>query len=357
MSKLPLYLRMRQPNRGTLGVVLSIVVGVLLYFVCVEWWKTWGAGSLFSFMYYIVFVLMWTWISLFYFQWWPFAKLRQPYKGLLCTVECFVIAAVMYLIFVTHLGWAQHVFNIASIWVLLAFILGPWIGSKTVVAVGGKQPLAGISGTAMVCGLSLVIWYFVPETFMGAARGFPFIWFLAGVIWALTFQTWPIATKDLGATVLLWCGYLAFSSFALLWILNVAGIGWYTKNVQALVWTLIMIAVLLFGDMLWQHWPVHRWKKLWAAGLFELGFWTIVSTVAYVLLSRWAATKGTAVAAGLPADQAFLWKVNAVLLAVISMTALYWGVWGVVEVPAAAPAVEPAPAASEPEVNEEVRLS
>ncbi len=277
----PFFAKMNQPMRGIVGTIMTVVIGALLIVIPLYVWKPWGVNAqlapvglgdldnvvqLGSFLGCGLFA--WMFGLTFHFGNWPFQKVSQPVQGLLIGVLSLIGTYVCYYIFHFVLKWDAHIFNIMVLWLMWVFILGPWGGMPLAVAYEQKQPVCGFVSMITAFGLSLLVWWFIPEEFMGYVPGFPFVWFLISTVFGLIWNNWPYATVKQPQQLIILVGFLSFFSFLTVWIMMEYGLPFFPTvaahkagalpDLSAGTFVVLWLFVILVPVGLFQFWPFHN---------------------------------------------------------------------------------------------------
>jgi hypothetical protein len=286
---------MKQPMRGLVQTLITVIPGMLVMLVVVYWWHPWGSpgqptaaystfGTPIVFTLWVACTFGWSaWWS-FHAMNWPFQKLRQPWQGL-CSFACVnVVMGATFWIFYYYLHWGDQIFSLLVAWYFWVLVLSTLSGFPILSAFKGKQPLAGIVGFCVSWFLAFVTFYALPlsGSMFGNSTsvGFPFAWFLIAMFTFWLFLGYPMGSMKQPLNVLVHVGILGFFMIVLLALVRAGGLNYWAPVTSAHyleggVWVLIAILVGVYTMTAFQMWPFHRlpfWPRavVWLTIIFGL---------------------------------------------------------------------------------------
>jgi len=310
--------RMKQPLRGLVQLLIMGISALLYMLVFCYWWKPWGTpgaadAQFFGFGSPAVFCL-WTICCFGWFSWWafhlgnwPFHKIAQPWQGICSFLACNVGFSITFLFFYNYLGWGDQLFSLMVCWYFWVLVFSTLSGMPLLIAYGGKQPLAGIVGFLCTWSFAFITWYLLPVSgelfYQKASVGFPFPWFLILCITFWYSMMYPMGNIKQPLNLVIHIGVLTFWMLVALVVLRAFGLNYWEPFVgahylEAGVWIAIAINFAIWIPTTFQMWPFHR-MPFWP----RLVLWLIIIIGASTLI--WSFISGNAPpAATMEADKA-----------------------------------------------------
>jgi len=296
--KLPFYMRIDQPWRGILLVIMSILIGLAFYYVGTASFMWTAAEAPISYLLLgmpglIIFAAMFL-FQMYGFNWF-FFKFKQPAQFIVGSLFTILFGAVVYLIMAKVVKFEAVDIGIIGIaWLFWILALGGWTGMPIAEAFRFKQPITIITGFIVTFGLALISWWLIPATFHGVNTGLPFLWFLVTAIFGFAWSNWPMQVNKNFIIVLM--GYVGMFTFIFIWLMRLAGLDYfapfgspeYNRGGAFLNWYMMM---LFFQIVCFQFWPFHKLPNFWK-GLCVNILGLVLGIVAYLVITNMGAAAG-----------------------------------------------------------------
>lgn len=334
---MPFMYEIKQPWRGLLGSIITAFIGIVLYLLVVNWWRPWGETSWLVAAQYFFWVFNWIFWLLFHFSNWPFQKIAQPWQGLLGLLVALLLAWPTRLLMHT-IGWDAQQFNLGVAIMFWIFLLSAWSEMPLFTAYKGKQPLTGINGFVTSAGLGLLTFFFLPQRqILGIELGFPFLWFVVAVVFAVIFEDWPFHTLKQPMKAFVLVGYLSLFSFICYGVLYYFGLDLYALDARAGAFLLIYLLALLVPPGLFDNWPLHKLHTI-PRGIITIIYTTTISILLFRYLLANSPSPGPSLYPGtelafVTSQFIFLFKVLVLSQCLFIGWWVYFGLMGMARAP------------------------